>query len=450
MQNDTLSVALARWLVDARAAIPDDVRRKARLHIVDSIGIAMAARHTALAAGVARAQAAATGSGNSPLLCGGDAAPLASAFINGALIHIQDYDDIHDEGRLHPSAVIAPVVLAVSGMVTLEDDDFVDAVVLGNELICRLGKAWAPKGEGPGSEWFLTQLFGYVAGSVAASVALGLTAEQTVSAIGLAYMQAAGGKQAGFGTGANARAIYPAFAAQGGLQAALLARDGLIGPEGALDGAAGLFPIYMGTQATAQQNADLCDASHWHFRDVELKPWPSCRLSHPYIAVALAARAQAPMAAETRIRLAVNASAARLCRPLEQRRTPRTLQDAKYSIPFMTAFTLLRGAPSLSNLNEEALGDAEVLATAARIELDETLPDNPGHPQAILSLHTTSAEERIFRFSPSDLTMDEASACRKFESCLEHARIGVDGAAAWLRMMDGDIGAAIADLCRRG
>src|SRR5690606_6698661 len=185
------------------------------------------------------------------------------------------------------------------------------------------------------------------------------------------------------GTGANARAVYPAFAAQGGLQAGLLAREGVLGPEGALNGAAGLFRIYMGRQADERQAAMLCDDSHWHFREVELKPWPSCRLSHPYIVVALQARDSVAADPHARITLAVNASAARLCRPLEQRRVPRTLQDAKYSIPFMTAYALVRGAPSLVTFDESVLSDADVLAVAARLGLDETLPDNPGHPQAV-------------------------------------------------------------------
>lgn len=406
----------------------------------------MAARRTAVASGVVHAQTVAAGAGASPLLSGGTASPLASAFINAALIHIQDYDDIHDEGRLHPGAVIVPVAMAATGVARLDDDAFVDAVVIGSELICRLGKAWAPQGEGPGSEWFLTQLFGYVAGSVAASVALGLSQEQTVSALGLAYMQAAGGKQAGFGTGANARAIYPAFAAQGGLQAALLAREGVIGPEGALDGAAGLFRIYMGRQADERQAAMLCEDAQWHFREVELKPWPSCRLSHPYIAVALAAREAVAANPGAKITLAVNASAARLCRPLEQRRVPRTLQDAKYSIPFMTAYTLVRGVPSLVTFDESVLSDADVLAVAARLGLDETLPDNPGHPQAVLELRV-DGESRSFRFSASDLQMSEAAAFTKFESCLQYAAVEIDAATVWNRLLEGDVGSALTELC---
>lgn len=446
--TEALSIDMLRALLSSRAAIPADVARKARLHIADSLGIALAARSSPLAGSVVRGQLMAAGSGGSPVLQGGSASPLAAAFINASLIHILDYDDIHDEGRLHPSAVVLPAVLAVAGMKPLSDKALIEAVVLGNELMCRLGKVCAPQGEGPGAAWFLTQLFGYVAASVAASVALDLSFEQTVSAIGLAYMQAAGGKQAGFGTGANARAVYPAFAAQGGVQAALLAREGIIGPEGALDGAAGLFPIYLGGALSAAQRTALLDMSVWHFRDVELKPWPSCRLSHPYVAVALAAREHAARHPGAGILLAVNASAARLCRPLAQRRVPVTLQDAKYSIPFMTAYALVRGAPSLRTLDDKALSDDKVLAVAAKIELDEGLPDNAGHPQAVLTFVRDGAEERSYRFQASDLSMGEAEVRAKFEACLEYVSLERDSGALWRALMEGKLMDAIMSLAR--
>ena len=331
----------------------------------------------------------------------------------------------------------------------MTDEDFLDAVALGSELICRLGKVCAPEGEGPGAEWFLTQLFGYVAASVAAGISLGLTAEQQVSAMGLAYMQAAGGKQAGFGTGANARAVYPAYAAQGRSKAALLAREGLVGPEGALDGAAGLFKIYMGGQLSSSQRSALLDLSEWHFLDVDSKPWPTCRLSHPYIAVALAARDEVGEAPGGNIRLAVNASAARLCRPLEQRRRPRTLQDAKYSIPFMTAYTLVHGAPMLNTFDDNVLNDERVLGVAARIELDETLPDNPGHPLAVITLSDddSSAMPRNYRFQLDNVRMDEASIYAKFNSCLTHVGLGDHVQQVWQGLTQGDALAQLRKLC---
>ncbi|PLC53406.1 hypothetical protein CR155_14165 [Pollutimonas nitritireducens] len=451
-KGETMDVALSVAIVQSVArelanGLSPAVRDSARLHIADALGIGTAARATELARQVTAAQTLLAGKGDCSLIGGGTASPAAAAFINASLIHILDYDDIHDTGRLHPAAVIVPAALAAAEIAGATDETLVDAVAIGSELICRLGVVCAPKGDGPGSEWFLTQLLGYVAASVAAGIALGFSQSQLVSGIGLAYMQAAGGKQAGFGTGATARAVYPAFAAQGGLQAALLAQAGVTGPEGALDGAAGLFRLYLGGPLRAEQRTALLDFSRWHCCDVDIKPWPSCRLSHPYVAVALAARKKGGLSQVTRVRVAVNASAARLCRPLPQRQRPVTLQDAKYSIPFMTAFALVRGAPTLEGLGEKIMGDPQVLDMAGRIEIEENLPDNPGHPAAVLTLERGDGVERHV-FALEDLHMDAPAVRLKFFECFRYA--GLDGVAesAWNAAIAGQVKQAV--LCSGG
>src|SRR5690606_41201891 len=107
---------------------------------------------------------------------------------------------------------------------------------------------------------------------------LKLSDAQMVSGIGLACMQAAGSKEAGFGTGSTARAVYPAFAAMGGVQAALMARAGMDGPAGGLDGTAGLFKVYLGSQLTGAQRELLLDTGTWHWLETDIKPWPGARV----------------------------------------------------------------------------------------------------------------------------------------------------------------------------
>ena len=59
----------------------------------------------------------------------------------------------------------------------------------------------------------------------------------------------------------------------GGVQAALLARAGVAGPEGALDGPAGLFRLYLG--GAAPDLDSLLDPDGWEWLATEVKPWPS-------------------------------------------------------------------------------------------------------------------------------------------------------------------------------
>ncbi|MER1966464.1 MmgE/PrpD family protein [Castellaniella sp. GW247-6E4] len=430
-----------------RAGVPESIRAKTRLHIADALSVGLAARDTDLARQVERAQRRGGGEGAHGVIGAGPASALGAVFTNAALIHILDYDDIHDVGRLHPGPCVLPAIMGAAHLGKVSDEALVDAVALGNELMCRLGVVCAPQGEGPGSEWFLTQLFGYLGSALGAGLVLELDVLELVSCLGLAYMQLAGGKESGFGTGATSRGIYPAFAAQGGLQAALLAQAGVVGPVGSLDGAAGMFRIYLAGALAPRQRRVLLDFSTWHGADVEIKLWPSCRLSHPYISVALAARETSLAHPGARVRVAVNASAGRLCRPLAQRRRPRTLQDAKYSIPFMTAYALAHGEPTLEGLSAQVLSDAKVLALADRIELEDSLPDGPAHPEAELTLLEDGRTLLHTVFDAGDIHVTEERARLKFDDCLRY--VGREGQAdrLWQRLMQGQVRAAFEMAC---
>ena len=70
-------------------------------------------------------------------------APQA-AFANAALIHILDFDDIHDEARLHPTPVALSAALAAASLCDAGGKRVLEATVLGDELICRLGAMIGP------------------------------------------------------------------------------------------------------------------------------------------------------------------------------------------------------------------------------------------------------------------------------------------------------------------
>ncbi|VTU45438.1 MmgE/PrpD family protein [Variovorax sp. PBL-E5] len=448
MSTPSLGRELVRLLLRRqREGLPASVLAKARLHIADAVGMALAAHRTPLAAQVLEAMAAGVDGGACRVLGTARRMPPAqAAFANAALMHILDFDDIHDRARLHPTTVTLAASLATASWCDASGQRVVEAVALGDELMCRLGVMVSPSGEGPGSDWFLTQLFGYLGAALAAGIVRGDGEDAIVASLGLAYMQAAGGKQAGFGTGSTARAIYPAFAAMGGVQAGLICAAGIDGPELSLDGAAGLFRIYLGSAPTAAQRALLLDPDAWHFEQVEIKPWPSCRLSHPYVAAALALRermADAGLALDraSRIEVGVNASAAKLCRPIDDRRRPATLQDAKYSIPWMVAFTLSRGTVDLATLNDRALAAQDIHALADRVEIVENLPDNPGHPPAEIRMRV---DDRVLQSPPAhSFGASPEQARRKFDGCLAEAGRAAAAPVLWQRLLALDAEAGV-------
>lgn len=417
--------------------LPPDVAQHARLHIADTVGIALAARKDSAFLPALRAalapEALAPGQG-SAIIGGGDRCPApAAAFANAALAHALDFDDIHDEARLHPTPVTLAAAYAVASASAgprAEPGRLWQAVAIGNETMCRMGRACAPTGAGPASGWFLTQLLGTLGAALAAGWMLELDDEGLVSALGFALMLAAGSKEPAFGTGTNARQIYPAFAAMAGVTAARLAAAGLRAPTGSLDGSAGLWRLYLGLDPAAGLHRALTDPDRWDSLGTEIKPWPCCRLSHPYVVAALSLREALAAGRIQRLVIGVNASARRLCEPLGARLQPTTLADAKYSVPFVTAATLVLGAPSLQGFGDAVLAEPRVRELLQRVEIRPGLPDRPGHPPARLEAWVDGDESSLKAAADGVPAPDAAATRAKFLECLQWAgRAG--GSALW-------------------
>ncbi len=418
----SLSLQLVESLLAQRAAGLDAAaRHKTVMHVLDNVGVAIAGREKSPIASQVRAAF-----GDASIL-----SPASRAFVASAHAHMLDFDDVQDIARVHPTSVTLPAAAAVAPISGASGSDLVDAVALSNELMCRLGLIWLPVGGGPGADWFLTQLFGYFGAALAAGMVLRLNSAQLRSAMGLAYMQAAGGKEAGVGAGGTARAIYPAFAAMGGVQAALLARSGVEGPATALDGDTGFFRLYFGRQLDHAQASALLTPGTVAWQATQIKPWPSCRHSHPYIFAAQGLRPDLDMATVERISVRVNRSTLKLCLPLEQRCRPATLQDAKYSIPFMVAFSLVHAKVDLLTLNDAALEDPGVLQMAQRVVIDTSGEDKPGLPHARITLQTRGPRKAEIVFdAPFEPQQPDAAIRAKFDACLAYAGFSKPRAAA--------------------
>jgi 2-methylcitrate dehydratase PrpD len=415
----TASIQLLSTLTELRRSHPD-ISFVDEL-IADNLAIAWAASVTPIAREVLDSMLVGTDGGACSVIGREAGAPPAqAAFSNSALAHILDFDDIYDRGRLHPTTVVLPAALAAGELVGASSADVRRGVLLGGEAMCRFGVSVSPTATGPAAHWFITQLVGYVGAAISAATAMGLDDETVISAIGLSVMQAAGTKQPASTPGSTARAIYPAFAAAGGVTAALLARGGMRGAADALDGPDGLLPLYLGMTALPEA---FFATDGWRYSETSIKPWPCCRISHPYVSAALATYREfgaLDLDAIDEVRLDVNASALKLCVPLDARVQPITLQDAKYSIPFMTAHALVHGTVNLDTTGDACLSDARVLDLARRVTIHDGLPDGPGHPPAVVTVRQGEHTHRATA-NTHDMDGNGAAAHSKLVQCFAYS-----------------------------
>ena len=266
-------------------ALPDDVTRSTRLFVLDTLGVlaggARAPGIAELRTTIGRLEA---GDGPATVLIGGDkvSAP-AAALVNGSSAHALDFDDTHDEGRIHAFSVVLPAALAaaeVEGHVS--GIDFLAALTLGAELFCRLGLA-CPTLLSTG--FHPTTGLGALAGAAAAGRILRLDAEQMMHALGLAFVQMSGTTQSLL-DGAHSKRLGAGIAARNGVTAAYLAQAGLTGPSRFLEGQSGLFNLHARQQGQPEILTEGWGET-WRIRELSMKPYPCCRCTHTLIDLAI-------------------------------------------------------------------------------------------------------------------------------------------------------------------
>ncbi|HTV44487.1 MAG TPA: MmgE/PrpD family protein [Stellaceae bacterium] len=231
MDGDLASRGKAGMLTLALAAqaaslcyedLPAAVREVARQCVLDYLGCAIAGAGDSLVGILLDEMTEAGGAPQASLLAHRGRLPaLAAALVNGAAGHALDFDDVNVAMPGHPSVAVLPGLLALAELEGSSGCDVMTAFVAGYETECRIGAALAPGHYDLG--FHSTATVGCLGAAAACARLLGLDAEKTATALGIAGTQAAGLKSE-FGT--MCKPFHAGKAAQNGLLAARLAARG--------------------------------------------------------------------------------------------------------------------------------------------------------------------------------------------------------------------------------
>ncbi|SLN64004.1 MmgE/PrpD family protein [Oceanibacterium hippocampi] len=197
-----------------------------------------------------------------------------AAFVNGVAAAALDFDSVHQSSLLHPAAITVPIALALGADIGASGERIVQAHIVGSEVMSRVSLATPRR-----SNWFTPSIYGIFGATATAARLLGLSAEQTHNAFGLALAQTSGTKQAIFEP-ALAKRFQTAFAIRAGLLAAQLAERGVTGARRYLDGAAGLFALYEEGSPTAVVEGI---GTAFVFDQAVIKKYPACLCTHVVI-----------------------------------------------------------------------------------------------------------------------------------------------------------------------
>ncbi len=358
-------------------ALPAAVVDKVKVHLLDLLGVGLAAAPMDFGAAVFGVAKGMGGRQDCTVIGFGErlAAPWA-ALVNGTLAHGLDYDDTHAESVVHVSASTVPAALAACEAAGRDGKSFLNTLALGMEVNVRLGLV------APGSfhdrGFHPTGVCGAFAAALIAGKVAGLTVTQLADALGLAGSQAAGLLE--FLTdGTSVKRLHPGWAAHSGLVAARLAAAGFSGPRGVLDGRFGLYRSHLGEGEWNLSALTSGLGTRWHLLDISLKPYPCCHMNHAFVDCAAALQAAhrvAPDAIEQVECFIHPREVPIVCEPTSTKHRPQNDYDAKFSLPYAVASQLVRGHVDIDDFTATALCDPAVLALAQRVAYREDWDSN--------------------------------------------------------------------------
>ena len=297
----------------------------------------------------------------------GRAPALLAGFANGVYAKAVEYEDKHWFGNTHAYAIgvaVVPAAFAVGEHLGgVDGKALVNAVAVATDVQARLvnGAPNAIK-----TPFNATYMFSHFGATIAAAKLLGLTEEQMIDALGIAYTQAAGNYQAHH-EGTLAVRMQMGFCVRNGIFAALMAKAGIDGPHQFLTGRSGLYPSFYKECAEEAIVKDL-GAMFWGTR-LGFKGYPCCAAMHQALDALFQVKQAHKIRPEQVVAVDVygSPSMAITCAPIEEKRRPRNHVEQEFSLPWAAACALTDDRLSLSHFQDAALKDAAKMALARKV-----------------------------------------------------------------------------------
>lgn len=330
---------------------------------------------------------------------------INAVLANAACAHAIDMDDGHRFGALHPGTVIIPAALAATELSGASTKDLIAGVVVGYEVMIRIGMAIVPSSLSRG--FHITGITGPYGAAAAAGKILGLSRDEIVGAFGLAGLQASGLIQVNHEVeGAKVKPINPARAATSGLLSCILAQRGARGPLGIFEGEDGYLKAFADEVKSDLLTRGL--GQEYEVLNVYLKLYAACRHAHAPIDAALESftNIRIDTSEINEIHIETYPAAIRLAGIKD----PTTPSAARFSIPFSVALALIKKDAGADKYTEENVRDQTVRKLAGKVQLsankswEQLYPEKRGATATIITYdgETCSAEVELAKGEPEN------------------------------------------------
>ena len=323
----------------------------------------------------------------------------SAAMLNGITSHTFDFDDTHLRTIIHPAGPVASALLALAAVILAgaaasvradakddikesgaafanalnkgdakeakkyvlpnpDSEKFIDALVLGIDVECRVGNMIYPEHYDRG--WHITGSTGMLGAAAACARVLGLDAGKTAMALGIAASQPIGVREQ---FGSMTKAFHVGGAARAGLMSALMAKHGYTASGRAIEAPRGLAQTYSTKCDWNEITDELGERFEISFNTY--KPFPCGIVIHPSIdgCLQLASANRLPVDDIERVDLKVHS----LVLELTGKTAPRTGLEAKFSVYHACAAGIVFGEVGEHAFSDEVVARADVIALRDRI-----------------------------------------------------------------------------------
>jgi 2-methylcitrate dehydratase PrpD len=351
---------LARYVVTTRwDDVPQPVRHQAKRSLMNFFAVALAGCRTSPVEIALRSLAEFSGGKQATVVGRSERIDaLSAAFLNAAGANVHDFCDTHLRTVIHPTAPVAPALLALAEMRAVSGPDLLLAFILGNEVQARIGLAVSPEHYSRG--WHITSTCGVFGAAAGCGKLLGLSESQMVWALGIASTQSSGLCEC---LGTPAKSVSVGNAARNGLWSALLAEKGFDGPPEPLAGVQGFYNA-VGEPPNLSAITDGLGET-WEILATSYKPYPCGFVIHPVLDCVLDWRREQPAAEVTRVIVSGN--------PLLSHRTDRpnisTGRESQVSVQHAVAAALVTGDAGLDQFTDACARDPKVLELRGKVEV---------------------------------------------------------------------------------
>jgi len=295
-------------------------------------------------------------------------APMTAALINGINAHKVELDDGHRFAMLHPGTPVISALLAATVSGSFSGDSFLRGIIAGYEAAIRLGLAIQPAHNLRGGH--ATGTCGAIGAAVAIAVAGGFDKKQMKDAIAAACASASGLLKM-VEDDSQLKPYNVGHAALSGYVSAYMGTGGFSAPLDPLSGKRGF--LHFMTDGNYDESQLCNNRDKYCIEEIYIKPYASCRHSHPSIEAALCIISKHGIVPNHIS--GIEARVYELAITGHDHTEVYSSSAARMSIPYAIATAIVNKEAGLREFDESAIQNAETLNLAKKVTIvaDEEL-----------------------------------------------------------------------------